>query len=149
MGCRRVCDFLEVFDGQAALSRGVKRQGLCVAPGIDRCRETYRRHWDLRTSRDQVVLAGLIVEVLKPLVIHLGIVCTQMCVIGNKQPDPESLAMTEFSLDIADHQVSHGVHVSLENPVGSELHRLPRAQRTLGTLEKPVAPWRHVRSDGC
>ena len=33
-----VCDFLEVFDGLAALSGGAKRQGLVVAPGIDRCR---------------------------------------------------------------------------------------------------------------
>ena len=107
-----VCDFLEVFAGLAALSNGARRQGLVVAPGIDRCRETYGRHWDLRGSRDQVVLACLIVEMLQPLVIHLGIVCTQMCVIGNQQVDPEGLAMTEFSLDIADHQVLRGLHAS-------------------------------------
>ncbi len=88
-------------------------------------------------------------EVLQPLVIHLGIVCTDMCVIGNGKPDAEGLAMTEFSLDVADHQVLHELHASLENPVGSELHRLPRAQRTFGTLERPLGPWRHVRSDGC
>ena len=83
-----------------------------VAPGIARCRETYGRHWDLRGSRDQVVLACLIVELLQPLAVHLGIVCTQMCVIGNQQADPEGLAMTEFSLDIADHQDLHRLHAS-------------------------------------
>ena len=120
-----------------------------MAPGIDRCRETYGRHWDLRGTQDQTILARLIVDVLQPVVIHLGIVCTQMCVLGNQQVDPEGLAMTEFSLDIADHQVLHGLHVSLENPVGSDLHRLPRAVRTFGSLDKPLGPWRHVRSDGC
>ena len=57
--------------------------------------------------------------------------------------------MTEFSLDVADHQALHELHASLENPVGSELHRLPRALRTFGSLDKPLGPWRHVRNDGC
>lgn len=33
--------------------------------------------------------------------------------------------------------------------MGSELHRLKRAQMTLGTLEAPRFPERHLRSDGC
>ena len=124
-----LCDFLEVFDGRAALSAGTRKAGLLVAPGVDRCRETYGKHWDLRKSEDRCLLAGLIVHVLRPMVIHLGVVCTQMCVLGKQELDAEGLSMTEFCFDVADHQVAHGLHASLENPVGTEMHRLERAQR--------------------
>jgi len=120
-----------------------------VAPGVDRIRDTYGRHWDLRRSEDRGVLACLIVDVLQPVVIHLGIVCTPLCVIGKGVMDKEGAEMVFFCLDVADHQVAHHVHASFENPVGSELHRLPRVQASVGTLERPLYPWRHVRSDGC
>ena len=78
-------DFLEIFAGHGAFTASFKNGGWVVGPPVDIKYESLGLRWNLSRASDQNRLAYLITKVLRPALIHLGIPCTKLCQIGQRQ----------------------------------------------------------------
>ena len=62
--------FVEIYDGVGRLSTSIATLGWPVAPGVDRCRITYGKRWDLQLESHRSHLRYLLFKVLEPAGIH-------------------------------------------------------------------------------
>ena len=142
-------DFAEIFRGHGQATIRVREAGCTAAEGFDKYCLTYERCWNLETESDQADLAWLLVYMLKPVVIHLGTPCTNMCVIGAKQVGPGTTQQNSFSRIVLEHQERVKCFGSVETPVGSSLYRQAEWTGSFGVVERPKSPWRFYQSHGC
>ncbi len=67
---------------------------------------TYERCWHLDQEGDQQDLAWVLCDVLQPLVVHLGVPCTNMCLVGPRQLTEATRMQNQFSFVVMLHQES-------------------------------------------
>ena len=77
---------MDLFGGSAALTQGCLEAGVKVASALDILYQTYGRSWDLSKAEHQKDAAYLSVFVFKPKVLHLGVQCTDYCMLGSREP---------------------------------------------------------------
>ena len=94
-------DFAEIFRGFGELTIRVREAGCSASEGFDKYAVTYERCWCLDVKKDQCDCAWLLVNSLRPKVIHLGTPCTRMSLAGTQDIDAATKAQNDFTLAVA------------------------------------------------
>lgn len=134
MGQKR---FLEVWAGQAGLTRAAERHGLLALPSVDVLPGQGRITLDLLQEQDRATLWHVVARG-RPHWIHVGPPCGFWVQIGRctaRRTPEQWLALRRAARDhlrlatqIFRHQSEHGLFASFEQPPHSVSWRLPRVQ---------------------
>ena len=134
-------DFVELYMGVGRVTYYVGQVGCVVGEGFDVLHWTYDRQWDFTKRADRADCAWLLVYALKPKALHAGTPCTDMCIIGDRVMTEKTKLNNAFTMSVAEHQRSHSLGASVENPKTSLFWELDPVVREFGTKESPNKPW--------
>ena len=113
-----------------------------AAEGFDKRLVSYARRWNLQGSYEQYLIYWMIAERLKPYAVHIATPCTELGVLGARQPVQVSLLCIKVTQEICEHQAAQGYLASIENPVGFELCKLPDWTEAFGGSFEPKKGWK-------
>ena len=91
MDKRRYVDFAEVFCGAKGITLAVEKCRMKAAEGFDKRLVSYGRHWNLQGNYEQHLIYWIIAKGLKPYAVHIATPCTELGVLGARQPGKDSL----------------------------------------------------------
>ena len=86
---------------------------------------------------------------MMPRAVHLGIPCTDMCVIGGHRESEELDALARLTKNVALHQEQRKGLCSVEQPLGTDLYRQTDWTKEFGGLSEPRRPWNYYKTTGC